>query len=195
MIELKEIKYFAQAHFFQSFGWDMLEEAVIDHRRVSREERAKFKEEVLYVKKLLDENQLKKVEQLIAKTDLEYTKLFRIDGMQSFVNEVLPLIEKFEFKSDVPYKPLESLKYVLDTIILPTKTSLSFEFIAIDIQKEGDTFIQHFLQDLQYVEKAFQEENELIIQEILQISNDSGVYIFESEDKSSFIEEVKESLS
>lgn len=195
MVELEEIKYFLDAHFFSGIGWELIEDAVIDHRKLSKEERTKFKEEILYVKNLLDQNQFDIVEQIMVKNDLEDTKLFDIDKMQRFVNEILPLIEKFEFKKEISYIPLKSLKYMFDTLIIPTKTSLSFEFFANEIQREGDTFIQHFLQDLQFVENAFKENNESTIQELIQLSNDSGVYILESEYRDSFIQEVKESLS
>ncbi|MGE7999716.1 hypothetical protein ACQKOF_13750 [Lysinibacillus sp. NPDC093190] len=195
MIVIEEIKYFIDAHFFQGIGWDLIEDAVIDHRKISKEERIKFKEEILYIKNLLDQNQFKTVKKIIVNNDLEGTKLTDIEDMQRFVNEILPLIEKFELKKEISYIPLESLKYMIETIIIPTKTSLSYPFFAIDIQREGDTFIQHFKQDLEYVEQAFKENDKSKIEEILQISQEKGVYIFESEYRNSFIQEVMENLS
>lgn len=125
---------------------------------------------------------------------MEYTQVFDVKAIQRLVNEILPIIEKYEYKEDISYVPLKALTYTFDTIIIPTKMFLSFDLIASDIQREGDTFIQHFKQDLQY-EKAFKESDETKIGEILQISNKKGVSIFESEYRDSFIQEVMEKLS
>ncbi|MFE3576855.1 hypothetical protein [Lysinibacillus sp. NPDC059133] len=195
MIVIEEIKYFIEAYFYQGIGWDLIEDAVIDHRSISKEERTKFKEEILYIKNLLDQNQFEIVNKIIVSNDLEGTKVSAIEGMQRFVNAILPLIEKFEFKKEISYIPLKSLKYMIETIIIPTDTSLSYPFFSAFIQKEGDTFIQHFKQDLEYVEQAFKENDTSKIEEILQISHEKGVYIFDSEYRDSFIQEVMESLS
>ncbi len=32
MIVIEEIKYFIEAYFYQGIGWDLIEDAVIDHR-------------------------------------------------------------------------------------------------------------------------------------------------------------------
>ncbi|MFJ8088921.1 hypothetical protein ACIQ7N_12025 [Lysinibacillus sp. NPDC095746] len=53
--------------------------------------------------------------------------------MQKFIDEILPIIEKYEYKKGIPYNPFKALNYSFDTIIIPTKTILSFDFIAIDI--------------------------------------------------------------
>ncbi|MFJ7915406.1 MULTISPECIES: hypothetical protein [unclassified Lysinibacillus] len=195
MIVIEEIKYFIDAHFIPGIGWELIEDVVIDHRKLSKEERTKFKEEILYIKNLLDQNQFEIVKKIIVNNDLEGTKLSDIEHMQRFVNEILPIIEKFELKKEISYIPLESLKYMFETIIIPTKTSLSYPFLAIDIQREGDTFIQHFKQDLEYVEQAFKKNDKSKIEEILKISHEKGVYIFDSEYRDSFIQEVMKSLS
>ncbi|MGE7953893.1 hypothetical protein [Lysinibacillus xylanilyticus] len=195
MENLDETKYFLQAHFYPLIEWEQLEDAVIDHRKVSREERLKFKEEILYLKQLLNQKQYEKIQNIININDLESTQVYDVKEIQKLVNEILPLIEKYEYKEDISYIPLKALTYTFDTIIIPTKTFLSFDFITIDIQREGDTFIQHFKQDLQYIEKAFKENDETKIEEILQISNKKGVSIFESEYRDSFIQEVMEKLS
>ncbi|KMY32406.1 hypothetical protein ACZ11_09775 [Lysinibacillus xylanilyticus] len=195
MIVIEEIKYFIEAYFYQGIGWDLIEDAVIDHRSISKEERTKFKEEILYIKNLLDQNQFEIVNKIIVSNDFEGTKVSAIEGMQRFVNAILPLIEKFELKKEISYIPLKSLKYMIETIIIPTDTSLSYPFFSSYIQKEGDTFIQHFKQDLEYVEQAFKENDKSKIEEILQISHEKGVYIFDSEYRDSFIQEVMESLS
>lgn len=195
MIVIEEIKYFIEAYFYQGIGWDLIEDAVIDHRSISKEERTKFKEEILYIKNLLDQNQFEIVNKIIESNDLEGTKVSAIEGMQRFVNAILPLIEKFELKKEISYIPLKSLKYMIETIIIPTDTSLSFPFFSSYTQKEGDTFIQHFKQDLEYVEQAFKENDKSKIEEILQISHEKGVYIFDSEYRDSFIQKVMECLS
>ncbi|MET4562710.1 hypothetical protein ABIA69_003901 [Lysinibacillus parviboronicapiens] len=195
MENLDETKYFLQAHFYPLIEWEQLEDAVIDHRKLSRKERLKFKEEILYLKQLLAQKQYDKIQDIINVNELEYTQVCDVKEIQRLVNEVLPIIEKYEYKEDISYVPLKALNYIFDTIIIPTKTFLSFDFIAIDIQREGDTFIQHFKQDLQYIEKAFKESDETKIGKILQISNKKGVSIFESEYRDSFIQEVMEKLS
>ena len=50
MIVIEEIKYFIDAHFIPGIGWELIEDVVIDHRKLSKEERTKFKEEILYIK-------------------------------------------------------------------------------------------------------------------------------------------------
>lgn len=195
MENLDETKYFLQAHFYPMIEWEQLEDAVIDYRKVSRKERLKFKDEILYLKQLLAQKQYDKIQDIINVNDLEYTQVCDVKEIQKLVNEILPIIEKYEYKEDISYVPLKALNYTLDTIIIPTKTFLSFDFIAIDIQREGDTFIQHFKQDLKYVEQAFKENDKSKIEEILQISHEKGVYIFESEYRNSFIQEVMENLS
>ncbi len=195
MENLDETKYFLQVYFAPQVEWEQLEDAVIDHRKLSRKERLKFKEEILYLKQLLNQNQYDKIQDIININDLEYTQVFDVKAIQRLVNEILPIIEKYEYKEDITYVPLKALTYTFDTIIIPTKIFLSFDFIASDIQREGDTFIQHFKQDLQYIEKAFKESDETKIGEILQISNKKGVSIFESEYRDSFIQEVMEKLS
>lgn len=195
MENLDETKYFLHAHFYPLIEWEQLEDAVIDHRKLSRKERLKFKEEILYLKQLLAQKQYDKIQDIINVNDLEYTQVCDVKEIQRLVNEVLPIIEKYEYKEDISYVPLKALNYMFDTIIIPTKTFLSFDFIAIDIQREGDTFIQHFKQDLQYIEKAFKESDETKIGKILQISNKKGVSIFESEFRDSFIQEIMGKLS
>lgn len=191
MENFDETKYFLQAHFYPMIEWEQLEDAVIDYRKVSRKDRFKFKEEILYFKQLLAQKQYDKIQDIINVYDLEYT----LDEIQRLVNEILPIIEKYEYKEDISYVPMKALNYTLDTIIIPTHTFLSFDFIAIDIQREGDTFIQHFKQDLQYVEKTFRENDETKKKELLKIANDTGVYILESEYRDSFIQEMFKKLS
>ncbi|QPQ31097.1 hypothetical protein [Lysinibacillus sp. JNUCC 51] len=190
-----ETKYFLQAHFYPMIEWEQLEDAVIDFRKVSRKDRFKFKEEILYFKQLLAQKQYDKIQDIINVYELEYTQVCDVDEIQRLVNEILPIIEKYEYKEDISYVPMKALYYIFDTIFIPTKTFLSFDFIAIDIQREGDTFIQHFKQDLQYVEKTFSENDETKKKELLKIANDKGVYILESEYRDSFIQEMFEGLS
>ncbi|MGE8001272.1 hypothetical protein ACQKOF_22020 [Lysinibacillus sp. NPDC093190] len=195
MEKLDETKYFLQVYFAPQVEWEQLEDAVIDHRKLSRKERLKFKEEILYLKQLLNQNQYDKIQDIINIKYLEYTQVFDVRAIQRLVNEILPIIEKYEYKKDISYVPLKALTYTFDTIIIPTNMFLSFDLIAIDIQREGDTFIQHFKQDLQYVEKTFSENDETKKKELLKIANDKGVYILESEYRDSFIQEMFEKLS
>lgn len=195
MENFDETKYFLQAHFYPMIEWEQLEDAVIDFRKVSRKDRFKFKEEILYFKQLLAQKQYDKIQDIINVYELEYTQVCDVDEIQRLVNEILPIIEKYEYKEDISYVPMKALYYIFDTIFIPTKTFLSFDFIAIDIQREGDTFIQHFKQDLQYVEKTFSENDETKKKELLKIANDKGVYILESEYRDSFIQEMFEGLS
>jgi len=195
MENFDETKFFLQAHFYPMIEWEQLEDAVIDYRKVSRKDRFKFKEEILYFKQLLAQKQYDKIQDIINVYDLEYTQVCDVDEIQRLVNEILPIIEKYEYKEDISYVPLKALNYTFDTIIIPPKTFLSFDDFAIDIQREGDTFIQHFKQDLQYVEKTFSENDETKKKELLKIANDKGVYILESEWRNSFIQEMFEGLS
>lgn len=195
MENFDETTYFLRAHFYPSIEWEQLEDAVIDYRKLSRKERLKFKEEILYLKQLLAHKQYDKIQDIIKVNDLEYTQVCDVDEIQRLVNDILPIIEKYEYKEDISYVPLKALNYTFDTIIIPPKTFLSFDDFAIDIQREGDTFIQHFKQDLQFVEKTFNENDETKKKELLKIANDKGVYILESEYRDSFIQEMFEGLS
>ncbi|MGE7675462.1 hypothetical protein ACQKMV_18060 [Lysinibacillus sp. NPDC094403] len=195
MSDFEELKYFLGPHFGPEIGWELIEYAVIDHRQLSKKERSKFKEELLHMKKLLEQNQYDKIQQIIEKNDLEDTKLCNIEKIQRFIDEVLPIIEKYEYKKGIPYVPFKALNYLFDKIIIPAKTFLSFDFIAIDIKREGDTFIHHILQDLQYVEKAFMEQDEAKIQKLQQLSKEKGVTIFESQYRDEFIQVVTNELS
>ncbi|UPW85120.1 hypothetical protein [Lysinibacillus sp. Ag94] len=38
MIDIEEIKYFIDAHFIPGIGWELIEDVVIDHRKLSKEE-------------------------------------------------------------------------------------------------------------------------------------------------------------
>lgn len=195
MSNFEELKYFLGPHFGPEIGWELIEYAVIDHRQLSKKERSKFKEELLYMKKLLEQNQYDKIQQIIEKNDLEDTKLCNIEKIQRFIDEVLPIIEKYEYKKGIPYVPFKALNYLFDTIIIPTKTFLSFDFIAIYIKKEGDTFIHHILQDLQYVKKAFVEKDEAKIQKLRKLSKEKGVNILETQYRDEFIQVVTNELS
>ncbi|MBG9456469.1 hypothetical protein ABE61_21255 [Lysinibacillus sphaericus] len=194
MRDFEELKYFLEPHFGLKIRWELIEYAVIEHRQLSKKERVKFKKELLYMKELLEQKQYEKIQQIIKKNNLENTKLYNIDKIQKFIDKVLPIIEKYEYKKGIPYVPFKALNYLFDTIITP-KTKLSFNFIAIDIKREGDTFIHHILQDLKYVEKAFIEKDEANIQKVLQLSRDKGITIFESQDRDKFIEVVTNELS
>jgi len=193
--DFKELKYFLGPHFGPGIGWELIEHAVIDHRKLSREERSKFKEELLHIKQLLEQNQYDKIQQIIDKNDLENTKLYDIKKIQRFIDEILPIIEKYEYKEDIPYVPFKALNYLFDTVIIPTKTLLSFDFIVIDIKREGDTFIHHILQDLQYVKKVFMEKDEIKIQKLLQLAREREVYILDSQYRDEFIQVVTNELS
>ncbi|MFJ3388748.1 MULTISPECIES: hypothetical protein [unclassified Lysinibacillus] len=195
MSDFEELKYFLGPHFGPEIDWELIEYAVIDHRQLSKKERSNFKKELLYMKQLLEQNQYDKIQQIIKKNNLEETKLYDIDKMQKFIDEILPIIEKYEYKKGIPYVPFKALNYLFDTIIIPTKTLLSFDFIAIDIKREGDTFIHHILQDLKYVEKAFMEKDEAKIQKLLQLSREKGVNILESQYRDEFIQVVTTELS
>ncbi len=195
MSDFEELKYFLGPHFGPEIDWELIEYAVIDHRQLSKKVRSKFKEELLYMKQLLEQNQYEKIQQIIERHDLEDTKLYDIETIQRFIDEVLPIIEKYEYKKGIPYVPFKAINYLFDKIIIPAKTFLSFDFIAIDIKKEGDTFIHHILQDLQYVEKAFMEQDEAKIQKLQQLSKEKGVTIFESQYRDDFIQVVTNELS
>jgi len=193
--DFEELKYFLGPHFGPEIDWELIEYAVIDHRQLSKKVRSKFKEELLYMKQLLEQNQYEKIQQIIERHDLEDTKLYDIETIQRFIDEVLPIIEKYEYKKGIPYVPFKAINYLFDKIIIPAKTFLSFDFIAIDIKREGDTFIHHILQDLQYVEKAFMEQDEAKIQKLLQLSKKKGVTIFDSQYRDEFIQVVTNELS
>ncbi|MFF2175673.1 hypothetical protein ACFVT8_04280 [Lysinibacillus sp. NPDC058147] len=195
MSDFEELKYFLGPHFGPEIDWKLIEYAVIDHRQLSKKVRSKFKEELLYMKQLLEQNQYDKLQHIIEKHDLEDTKLYDIETIQRFIDEVLPIIEKYEYKKGIPYVPFKALNYLFDKIIIPTKTLLSFDFIAIDIKREGDTFIHHILQDLQYVEKAFMEQDDAKIQYVLQLSSKKGVNFLESQYRDEFIQVVTNELS
>ncbi|QPQ30398.1 hypothetical protein [Lysinibacillus sp. JNUCC 51] len=195
MSDFEELKYFLGPHFGPEIDWELIEYAVIDHRQLSKKVRSKFKEELLYMKQLLEQNQYEKIQQIIKKHDFEDTKLYDIEKIQRFIDEVLPIIEKYEYKKGIPYVPFKALYYLFDKIIIPAKTFLSFDFIAIDIKREGDTFIHHILQDLQYVEKAFMEQDEAKIQKLQQLSKEKGVTIFDSQYRDDFIQVVTNELS
>lgn len=195
MRDFEELKYFLEPHFGLKIGWELIEYAVIEHRQLSKKERSKFKKELLYMKELLEQKQYEKIKQIIKKNNLEDTKLYNIDKIQKFIDKILPIIEKYEYKKGIPYVPFKALNYLFDTIITPPKTKLSFDFIAIDIKREGDTFIHHILQDLKYVEKAFTEKDEANIQKLLQLSREKRITIFESQDRDKFIEVVTNELS
>jgi hypothetical protein len=193
--DFEELKYFLGPHFGPEIDWELIEYAVIDHRQLSKKERANFKKELLYMKQLLEQNQYDKIQQIIKKNNLEETKLYDIEKIKKFIDKVLPIIEKYEYKKGIPYVPFKALNYLIDTIIIPTKTLLSFDFIAIDIKREGDTFIHHILQDLKYVEKAFKENDETKIQKLLQLSKEKGVNILESQHRDEFIQVITNELS
>ncbi|MGE7913692.1 hypothetical protein [Lysinibacillus xylanilyticus] len=195
MSDLKELKYFLGPYFGSEIGWELIEYAVINHRKLSREERSKFKEELLYIQQLLEQNQYDKIQQIIEKNDFENTKLYDIDKIQRFIDEILPIIEKYEFKEEIPYVPFKALNYLFDTINIPAKAFLSFDFIAIDIKREGDTFIHHILQDLQYVKKVFIEKDETKIEKLLQLAREKGVYILDPQYRDEFIQVVTNELS
>ncbi|MFJ7185149.1 hypothetical protein [Lysinibacillus xylanilyticus] len=195
MSDFEELKYFLGPHFGPEIDWELIEYAVIDHRQLSKKARSKFKEELLYMKQLLEQNQYEKIQQIIKKHDFEDTKLYDIEKIQRFIDEVLPIIEKYEYKKGIPYVPFKALNYLFDKIIIPAKTFLSFDFIAIDIKREGDTFIYHILQDLQYVKKAFMEQDEAKIQKLQQLSKEKGVTIFDSQYRDDFIQVVTNELS
>lgn len=63
MESFDETKYFLQAHFYPMM--EQLEDAVIDYRKVSRKDRFKFKEEILYLKQLLVQKQYVKIQDII----------------------------------------------------------------------------------------------------------------------------------
>lgn len=195
MNDFEELKYFLGPHFGPEIDWEQIEYAVIDHRQLSKKVRSKFKEELLYMKHLLEQNQYEKIQQIIEKYDLKDTKLNDIEKIQRFIDVVLPIIEKYEYKKGIPYVPFKALNYLFDKIIIPAKTFLSFDFIAVDIKREGDTFIHHILQDLQYVEMAFMEQDEAKIQKLQQLSKEKGVTIFESQFRDEFIQVVTNELS
>lgn len=195
MSDFEELKYFLGPHFGPEIDWELIEYAVIDHRQLSKKVRSKFKEELLYMKQLLEQNQYDKLQHIIEKHDLEDTKLYDIETIQRFIDEVLPIIEKYEYKKGIPYVPFKALNYLFDKILIPTKTLLSFDFIAIDIKREGDTFIHHILQDLQYVERAFIEQDEAKIQYVLQLSSKKGVNFLESQYRDEFIQVVTNELT
>lgn len=195
MSDFEELKYFLGPHFGPEIDWELIEYAVIDHRQLSKKVRSKFKEELLYMKQLLEQNQYDKLQHIIEKHDLEDTKLYDIETIQRFIDEVLPIIEKYEYKKGIPYVPFKALNYLFDKILIPTKTLLSFDFIAIDIKREGDTFIHHILQDLQYVERAFMEQDEAKIQYVLQLSSKKGVNFLESQYRDEFIQVVTNELT
>lgn len=195
MSDFEELKYFLGPYFGPEIDWELIEYAVIDHRQLSKKVRSKFKEELLYMKQLLEQNQYDKLQQIIEKHDLEDTKLYDIEKIQRFIDEVLPILEKYEYKKGIPYVPFKALNYLFDKIIIPTKTLLSFDFIAIDIKREGDTFIHHILQDLQYVEKAYMEQDEAKIHKLQQLSKEKGITIFESQYRDEFIQVVTNELS
>jgi len=70
-----------------------------------------------------------------------------------------------------------------------------FIFRAYDIKRQGDTFIHHILQDLQYVKKVFIEKDETKIEKLLQLAREKGVYILDSQYRDEFIQVVTNELS
>jgi len=192
-VKLEQTYYFSNAEFVPGRSWEELEEVYIYYRRLESKDRLQFKEELLYLNKLFQENKHKQIEQWVAE-EMYATRLHEIELVQEFIEIMLPIIEKYEYKPEIPYVPLKAFKYMLATYITP-KINIWMEFDVWEVQQEGDTYIVHLLKDIDYIEKAFEQNDTLKIEEILKISKDEGVYVLESEYRDEFIQLFKEHVS
>ena len=192
-MKLEQTYYFSNAEFVPGRSWEELEEVYIYYRRLESKDRLQFKEELLYLNKLFQENKHKQIEQWVAE-EMYATRLHEIELVQEFIEIMLPIIEKYEYKPEIPYVPLKAFKYMLATYITP-KINIWMEFDVWEVQQEGDTYIVHLLKDIDYIEKAFEQNDTLKIEEILKISKDEGVYVLESEYRDEFIQLFKEHVS
>lgn len=191
-MNLERIYYFASAEFVQAYSWDELEAVYINFRNNSSEDRLQFKEELLHLKKLLEENKHEQIEQWLER-EMYSTDLDKIELIQEFIEIMLPIIEKYEYSPEISYVPLKAFKYMLATYITPKNNIIAFN--VWKVQQEGDTYIAHLMKDVDYIEKAFEQNDASKIGEILKISNDEGVYVLESQYRDEFIQLFKEHVS
>lgn len=188
-MKLERIYYFAEAEFIPGHSWDELEAVYIRSRKSSHEDRLRFKEELLYIKKLLEENQHDQIGKWL-KEEMASTRLNRIELIEEFVYIMLPFIEKYEYKPEIAYVPLQAFQYMLETYITSDMDVTYFN--VWEVQEEGDTFIAHFLKDIDYIESIFKQNNTAQIEKVLQISKNTGLYVLESEHRGEFLQFVKE---
>lgn len=191
-MNLEMIYYFASAEFIPGYSWGELEAVYIDFRKNSSEDRLQFKEELLYLKKLLEENKHAQIEQWLKK-EMYSTDLDKIELIQKFIEIMLPIIEKYEYNPEIPYVPLQAFKYMLATYITPKNNIIAFN--VWEVQHEGDTYISHLMKDVDYIEEAFKQSDASKIGEILKIANNLGVYVLESQYRDEFIQLLKERVS
>lgn len=188
-MNLEMIHYFAEAEFIPGHSWDELEAVYIRSRKINSNERLQFKEELLHIKKLLEDNQHDQIEKWL-KEEMASTRLNRIELIEKFVQTMLPLIEKYEYKTEIAYVPLQAFQYMLETYITSDMDVTYFN--VWEVHEEGDTFIAHFLKDIDYIESIFKQNDTAQIEKVLQISKNTGVYVLESEHRGEFLQFVKE---
>lgn len=191
-MKLEMTYYFAETEFVPGYSWAELETIYVQFRENNYKYRLQFKNELLYLKKLLAENNHSDLIHLLEE-ELSATRLDTIEKIKKFINIMLPIIEKYDYNHEIIYEPLKAFKYMLDTYIIPEVNVTSFN--VRHLQHEGDTYIAHLLKDLDYIEQAFTFNEISKIQQILEISRNSGVYILESPYGNEFIQFIKEEVS
>ena len=191
-MKLEMTYYFAEAEFVPGYSWAELEAVYVQFRQNYYEDRLQFKNELLYLKKKLAENNQSEVIRLLEE-EMSSTRLNNIEIIQEFIDIMLPIIEKYDYNHEIIYEPLKAFKYMLDTYIIPEVNVTSFN--VRHLQHEGDTYIAHLLKDLDYIEQAFTFNEISKIQHILETLRNSGVYILESPYGNEFIQFIKEEVS
>ena len=191
-MKLERIYYFADSYFVQGYSWDDLEALYIAFRNESSKSRLQFKEEILRVKKLLQESKHEQIEKWL-EAEMSSTSLDRIELIQRFVHIMLPLIEKYEYNPEISYVPLQAFPYMLETYITPQTNVTAFN--VWELQQEGDTYIAHLLKDIDYIERMFEQNNTEEIENVLNVSKSIGVYFLESESRAEFLQLLKEGVS
>lgn len=187
-MNLELLEYFSLAYMVPGTNMEEVEEVYKQFRRLTFEERQAFKQEVLYVKELLDTNNHQEIKR-VCEAYLSDSSLTHPPNLVMFISLIIPIIEKYEYDSTRGYKQLEVFEYVLHTYFLSNVTW--DQFIYEDIQREDDTLLAHLKKDIELIEEAFDKQDTALLNELTQISEAAGMYILRTEHRETFLDYLK----
>jgi len=189
-MKLEKIHYFAECYFFSGMLWSEFDELYKEFRRSPIEFRHQFKNEVLYVNQLFNEKNFETIDLVIKESNLSDTRIHNIEFLHRFVNVILPLIEKYDYKPEIIYEPFKVFQYMLENYIIPSD---GFPYIfESELQEEGDTYVSHLLKDVEAIQELFTKNDRSKIEHI---SSSSGVYILNTANGERFLKHLKDNLS